>query len=125
MKISSLSLFSLALIAASSILVGCGSSPNKSLSKTGEQSHQVDPAELSANYAKLNDEDRALAEAQGYCAVTTEPLGSMGVPIKLVVKDQPVFVCCKGCEKKAVSNPEATLAKVVDLQARVKSQSAP
>ena len=73
--------------------------------------------------AELSDEDRLLAEAQGFCAVTAEPLGSMGPPLKLIVNDQPVFVCCKGCEKKAKSNPDKTLARVAELKTKVKSES--
>lgn len=81
-----------------------------------------DGAEQQANFAKLSDEDRPLAEAQGYCVVTTEPLGSMGPPIKLVVNEQPVFICCKSCEKKALSNPEKTLAKLEELKAQVRRE---
>ena len=65
-----------------------------------------------------------LAEAQGYCVVTNDALGSMGPPIKVMVKDQAVFVCCKGCEKKATADPEKTLAKVTTLRAKVKSEQA-
>ncbi len=82
-------------------------------------------AEVLANLAKLSPEDRALADAQGYCSVQPEErLGSMGVPIKVMVKDQPVFVCCKGCEKKAVRDADATLAQVADLKAKVASEKA-
>ncbi len=67
--------------------------------------------------AKLGDTDRTLAESQRFCAVQThERLGSMGVPLKLDVQGQPVFVCCKGCEKKALSDPQATLARVEQLK---------
>ena len=51
--------------------------------------------------------------------MTSEPLGSMGVPLKLSIKDQTIWVCCNGCEKKALSNPEQTLAKVAELKAKV------
>jgi len=74
--------------------------------------------------AELAPEDRQLAEAQGFCVVTEEPLGSMGVPIKVMVEGKPVFVCCKGCEKKAIADPEKTLAKVEELQARVTAEHA-
>lgn len=79
--------------------------------------------EIATAMAKLSDEDRPLAEAQGYCAVTAEPLGSMGPPIKLVVNGQPAFVCCKGCERKAKADPDKTIAKVAELKAKVKSES--
>lgn len=73
---------------------------------------------VEATLAKLGDADRPLAEAQRFCAVQThQRLGSMGVPLKLDVQGQPVFVCCKGCEKKALGDPDATLARVASLKA--------
>src|SRR5262245_16732464 len=54
-----------------------------------------DEGDAQANLAKLNPEDHKLAEEQGFCAVQYKnPLGSMGVPVKVLVKDQPVFLCC-------------------------------
>ncbi|NNE01473.1 MAG: hypothetical protein HKN47_29520 [Pirellulaceae bacterium] len=41
-----------------------------------------------------------------------EPLGSMGQPIKLLVGDKPIFLCCKGCIKQVQSAPEKYLAVV-------------
>jgi len=40
----------------------------------------------------------------------------MGAPIKLMVKDQPVFICCKGCKDEALAHPDKTLAKVETLK---------
>lgn len=71
----------------------------------------------SAVLAKLSREDRTAAEAQKYCAIAEGSLlGSMGAPIKLVMEGKPVFLCCKGCVKKAEANPAATLAKVDALK---------
>lgn len=70
-------------------------------------------------------DDQALAEAQGYCPVMTDTkLGEMGPPVKLMVKGQdgreePVFVCCKGCKRKALADPNTTLTKVTELKAAV------
>lgn len=75
-------------------------------------------------FAKLSAADRPLAEAQGYCAVTGEPLGTMGAPLRVTVKDEAVFVCCEGCEKQARMNPDKTLAKVNELKAKVRLESA-
>ena len=67
---------------------------------------------------KLSPEDRKEARAQKFCAVmNTSLLGSMGAPIKLDVKGQPVFVCCAGCKSKALKNPDKTLATVAKLKA--------
>jgi hypothetical protein len=78
-----------------------------------------DEAEIKANLAKLSPEDRKLALAQKYCAVEDDNrLGEMGVPIKLMVKDQPVFICCKGCKKEAEKDADKILAKVKELKAK-------
>jgi len=42
----------------------------------------------------------------------------MGVPVKVMVKDQPVFLCCKGCQKEALADPDKTLARVKELRAK-------
>ena len=77
--------------------------------------------EITAVRAKLSPEDKALVEAQEWCVISTEErLGSMGAPIKLDIKGQPVFVCCAGCQKKAKADPDATLAKVAELKAKAK-----
>lgn len=74
-----------------------------------------------ASLARLDPEDRKLAEEQKYCAVQNDKrLGSMGTPVKIMVKGQPVFLCCDGCKMKAESNPDQTLAKVEALKAKNK-----
>jgi Cu(I)/Ag(I) efflux system membrane fusion protein len=75
-------------------------------------------AKVKANLDKLDPEDRKLAQAQGLCPVTGEPLGSMGKPIKLTVKGQTVFVCCKGCTDDALADPDKTLAKVREFRSQ-------
>ncbi len=78
-------------------------------------------AEVTAALALLNPEDLQLAKSQEFCAVMTDSLlGSMGAPIKLEVNGQPVFLCCKGCKTKALSDPDATLASVRELKASTK-----
>ncbi len=98
-------------------LVGCTGAPS-----SPSADHSTGPSvdqEQASSLAKLSDEDRLSATAQGFCAVTSEPLGSMGAPLKLSIKDQTIWVCCKGCEKKALANPDQTLAKVAELKAKV------
>jgi Cu(I)/Ag(I) efflux system membrane fusion protein len=67
------------------------------------------------NIAKLAAGDRERALAQRLCPVSGEPLGSMGVPIKIVLKGRPGFLCCKGCESQAKSNPDRFLNKLTEL----------
>jgi hypothetical protein len=38
-----------------------------------------------------------------------------------ILKDQPVFLCCKACEERAQSNPDRTLAKVDELKANAEA----
>jgi hypothetical protein len=84
--------------------------------------HKAD-AEIAAERAKLSAEDRALVDAQEWCVISDdERIGSMGPPIKLIIKGQPVFICCKGCRKKAEADPDKTLAKLEELKAKKKQQ---
>ena len=74
-------------------------------------------AKIKAALEQLDPADRKLAEEQKYCAVETKNrLGSMGKPIKVMVKDQPVFLCCDGCEKTAKQEADKTLANVKALK---------
>jgi hypothetical protein len=80
-------------------------------------------ASIRANLAKLPEADRKEAETQKYCAVETDDrLGAMGVPIKITIRNQPVFLCCKGCVDSARKDPEKTLAKVKEMQAKAKAE---
>ncbi|QDV34488.1 hypothetical protein [Tautonia plasticadhaerens] len=61
---------------------------------------------------QLPPEDAELALAQTVCPVSEEPLGSMGVPIKVDADGTPVFVCCAGCKGEVEADPAAFLAKL-------------
>ena len=56
--------------------------------------------------------DAALIKRQAKCPVMDEPLGSMGQPIKVLVGEKPIFLCCKGCIKKIQAEPQKYLAMV-------------
>ncbi len=53
----------------------------------------------------LTEADQGGLEQQEVCPVTKARLGSMGTPIKVLVGQQPLYLCCRGC----VSRPEAYL----------------
>ena len=36
----------------------------------------------------------------------------MGEPVKVVVKERTVFLCCDGCTKKLLADPDKYLAKL-------------
>jgi len=57
-------------------------------------------------------EDAARIAAQKTCPVMDEPLGSMGNPVKVMVGDKPIFLCCRGCIKKIEAEPARYLAMV-------------
>lgn len=90
-----------------------------------------EPKKEAAASVKLSDEeiaeikklpdpaDAEAALAQKICAVgededTKAPnhLGSMGVPIKEVVKGKTVYLCCKGCVEDLKADPDKYLAKI-------------
>ena len=111
-------LFPLAL----ALVAGCSTAPTpKADSKPAESrpvdSNAMDP-EVKASLDKLSPEDRTLAVAQKTCPITGEPLGSMGIPPKVTLKDQVVFLCCSSCKKKAEADPEKTLKTVADAKAK-------
>ncbi len=58
------------------------------------------------------DADAVLIAKQGKCPVMDESLGSMGQPIKVMVGDKPIFLCCKGCVKRIQAEPAKYLAMV-------------
>jgi hypothetical protein len=107
-------------------LVSCGetpkpASPGTDASNTAHASvgsERANEAAIRANLAKLSPEDQKLAAEQRYCAIESEHrLGGMGTPYKIMLQDQPVFLCCKGCVKRAETRPEQTLATVKRLRA--------
>jgi Cu(I)/Ag(I) efflux system membrane fusion protein len=72
---------------------------------------------------KLSGADRQLAQEQKTCPVMkNQLLGSMGVPVKLMIQGQPVFLCCKNCERGALANPARTLKEVARLKAQAKGK---
>jgi RND family efflux transporter MFP subunit len=108
--------------AAGSIYFGGSGSKTSSSSVTVRPSTPLDEdastMQALAEVAKLPAADRSLAAAQRLCPITKEPLGSKGVPVKLDVLGQAVFLCCGGCKKKALADSAGTLRKVKELNTR-------
>ncbi|MGF1573779.1 MAG: hypothetical protein ACFCU1_12005 [Sumerlaeia bacterium] len=46
------------------------------------------------------------------CAISGQPLDSMGGPIDVVIANQLVRICCAGCKKKVEADPAGTLLKI-------------
>ncbi len=78
---------------------------------------QANPAKYAAGRPEITvtsatQADAALIAQQKVCPVMDEPLGGMGNPIKVMVGDKPIFLCCKGCIKKIQAEPAKYLAMV-------------
>lgn len=105
-------------------LSGCVDKPAptvEQVSSTGTKASAVD--EVAVERAKLSPGDRALVEAQEWCVISEDSkLGSMGAPIKLDIKGQAIFICCKGCKGPVERNPDKTLKRVEELKAKVKAE---
>lgn len=72
--------------------------------------------------AALSTEDRKLVDEQEWCvAMNDTRLGVMGPPQKVTVDGQTVFICCKGCRRKAEADPEKTLKTAASLKAKKKA----
>jgi hypothetical protein len=85
---------------------------------------EPDP-EIRAALNKLNLTDRKLAVAQRFCPIIDDSrLGSMGVPMKVMIDGQPIFLCCEGCEDEARKKPQETLVKVRHLLKTVEASPA-
>ena len=94
---------------------GAGGSRN-SMTTVRPTTPEDPDAKLAASFAALAPEDSVAAMSQRFCPVLeTSRLGSMGPPVKLIIDGQPVFLCCEGCEKSALQDPQATVAKVKSL----------
>ncbi len=108
----------LAALSGPLFLAGCGGgSPDRTQGPGPKAEADGEEAQVRANLAKLSPEDRKLAEEQKFCAVNSDNrLGSMDVPVKVIVKGHPVFLCCEHCEKKALADPDRTLARVEQLK---------
>ncbi|CAN5468094.1 hypothetical protein BH11PLA2_BH11PLA2_20950 [soil metagenome] len=113
-----------ALLLAITVVAGCSNSKDKPQADAPPgQAKEAKTDDVTTERAKLSPDDRALVEAQEWCVINTdERLGSMGTPLKLDIKGQPVFVCCKGCRKKAEADPDKTLAKVEELKVKAKAE---
>jgi len=91
-----------------------GGSGSKSASPTLPSTPDNKNAKVEAALKQLLPEDQRLARAQKICPID-KPLGEMGKPVKIMLKGQPVFLCCVGCVKSAEADPDETLKKVAEL----------
>ena len=65
-----------------------------------------------AEIEQLADADQPLAIKQIICPVTEYKLGSMGVPRKVDVNGETIFICCEACRDEVVAEPAVHLTKL-------------
>jgi len=61
--------------------------------------------------ATLNEGDQERISQQRACPVSGQKLGAHGTPVKLVVGEEVLFLCCKGCLGKVEGNPDLYVAR--------------
>src|SRR5262249_59670724 len=96
-----------------------GSAGPSGVSTVRPSTPEDEDAKVRAAFAKLpSDEDRRLAGEQYWCPIMKDKtrLGSMGTPVRVILEEQPVFLCCDGCRTAAFANPKETLAKAEKLK---------
>jgi len=121
---------SMFILAAAGLAVGCAgpvvtTAPQPTASTSAADSQvSEEEKEIQAQLAKLDPAERAAVEAQRWCAINSgERLGEMGPPVKVMLKGQAVYLCCKGCQKRAEADPDKALAKVEELKAKAKAEN--
>ena len=82
-----------------------------------------DTEAIAAAMSELSEEDRILAERQEICPVANMRLGSMGAPKRVLVNDTPVFICCEGCRKRLLNEPDKYLTMLEEYQSGSTSEN--
>ena len=67
---------------------------------------------LLASYRNFDLPAKERIELQRICPVTGAPLGSMGDPVLVTVRNTPVYLCCDGCVKAIENTPDKYLAMI-------------
>lgn len=102
------------LIAGMLLWAGCAkpSAPEGNSPAVVESAGDSMEVELgAAEEVVFSEEDQALIAAQKVCPVGG-PLGEHGPPVKVMVGDRAVFVCCEPCRGPLLKDPEKYLAKL-------------
>lgn len=62
--------------------------------------------------AKIDKSDAPRIAKQKTCPVSDAPLDSMGGPVKVLVGDTPIYLCCEGCLEEIQQDPAKYLKKI-------------
>lgn len=116
--------WSLFAFAVAATLVGCSKAPEPSVSQPAA-THTHDHEATATAAPPLSAEDQVLADKQKVCAVAGGPFGGdMGHPVKVMVGDRAVFLCCEHCRGPFEKDPQKYLAKL-DAPAAAPGETAP
>jgi len=112
--------FATAFSTAAFLAIGCAEEPRPAAEEPtpAAQSADVEASKVEMTEAEIT----ALAAEQKVCAVTGEPLGSMGPPEPVAVTDSKggkhtVLICCESCREELLTNPDEHLAKLEENKA--------
>lgn len=94
------------------MLAGCSETPQPA----AEEPVPADSAE-NGSADSTQAEPQSLGEQQKVCAVSGEPLGSMGTPVPVRVTDakgdeRTVLVCHESCRQPLLDDPDQYLAEL-------------
>ncbi len=81
-----------------------------------EEAVRAEPAKYFAILDKAVIEKQKANYPLSTCAVSGEPLDAMGGPIQVVVANQLVQLCCKGCESAVDQDPAGILDKLAEAR---------
>ena len=69
-------------------------------------------SKLKVTIAALTKADQSGIARQKVCPVLGTKLGGHGTPVKVLIGERPVYLCCKGCLGEVQKDPEQYLHKV-------------
>ena len=100
-----------------SVVSGCSEEPRPVAEEPTPANESSAAAEAESRVELSDAEIQSLAEKQKVCAVTGEPLGSMGTPVPVRVADSAgtqhtVLLCCESCREELLSDPDKYLDKL-------------
>ena len=101
--------------------LGNGPAPSLQSRSTEDTGHVSSEQDDLKNINQLPEADRPLAMAQRTCPITGAALGSMGVPVKIILRGQTVFLCCRGAStrpKESRRDAEKTCSRAANEKDR-------
>lgn len=107
-----------AFVLSLAAFAGCSEEPRPAAEEPVPAATAATAAGPDASKVELTSAQiETLAAEQKVCAVTGEPLGSMGPPEPVSVVDSKggkhtVLICCEHCREELLKDPDAHLAKL-------------